>query len=299
MIRLDAGFRSVQRLWFMADGDSLVAAGPDGTYRRWGVRAGSGEVRTLEEFHGPEGAASFDLSMAADAWRRPETLQIGGVRLNRTGAGGWGEDDLNLTSLNLTFSPDGSRLWGAGSLLEPQHFSYQVFCWDTADGQRILSLEAPDGLDWIMPTPDGRRAVGRPGSADELFFLNVWDESWQRTGTLSFRVHVVAWGPESRFVAAGTSDGVARLNATTGQLTARARGHRAVAAVAVHPTRPLLFSGGDEAVRVWDYDENAVTPRDSFDWQVGRVTAVAVSPDGLLAAAGGADGQVVVWDLDT
>jgi hypothetical protein len=36
----------------------------------------------------------------------------------------------------------------------------------------------------------------------------------------------------------------------------------------------------------------------TFNWQVGRVNSVALSPEGMTAAAGGQDGNIVVWDLD-
>ena len=72
--------------------------------------------------------------------------------------------------------------------------------------------------------------------------------------------------------AVGTSDGAALVNGRTARAPGQAKGHRqAVAAVAVHPHRPLVLTGGgDETVRLWDYTETALTPRESFDWQLGR-----------------------------
>jgi WD40 repeat protein len=240
------------------------------------------------------------MSMTADAWRRPETLQVDGVRVRHNSDDIGVEEYLNLTHLNLSFSSDGSRLWGAGSRLHPQDFAYWVFAWETADWHRTLVAEAPDCLDWITPSPDGRLALGRPGSSDELFLLNAWDESWKRTGTLPLKAHAVAWCPDSQLIAVGTSDGVALVNGATANMTAQAKGHwQAVAAVAVHPHKPMILTGsGDETVRLWDFTETILMPRESFDWQVGRVTTLAISPDGTLAAVGGVSGEVVVWDLE-
>jgi hypothetical protein len=36
----------------------------------------------------------------------------------------------------------------------------------------------------------------------------------------------------------------------------------------------------------------------AFNWEIGRLRSVAFSPDGMLAAAGGDRGKIVVWDVD-
>lgn len=65
---------------------------------------------------------------------------------------------------------------------------------------------------------------------------------------------------------------------------------------AFHPDGKRLLTGGpDEWVRVWDAATWAEVGQ--YDWRVGPVHAVAVSPDGLLAAAGGENRRAVVWDF--
>lgn len=68
-------------------------------------------------------------------------------------------------------------------------------------------------------------------------------------------------------------------------------------ALAYHPDgRHLLAGNNDATARL--IDAHAWQVARQYTWDIGRLTAVAVSPDGALAAAGGEKGQIVVWDLD-
>lgn len=67
--------------------------------------------------------------------------------------------------------------------------------------------------------------------------------------------------------------------------------------IALHPDgRHLLAGNNDATARVIDTHTWQVVKQ--FEWKIGPITAVAVSPDGALAAAGSEKGQVVLWDLE-
>src|SRR5262245_23095859 len=66
--------------------------------------------------------------------------------------------------------------------------------------------------------------------------------------------------------------------------------------MAVHPTGPLLTVANDRLVQVWDMP--ALTTDRSITWNIGKLYAVAVSPDGSRAAVGSHTGKVLVWDWD-
>ena len=67
--------------------------------------------------------------------------------------------------------------------------------------------------------------------------------------------------------------------------------------IAYHPSaRHLFATSNDETVHVFDTITWERATR--FTWQIGKLKAVAVSADGTLAAAGGDNGDIVIWDVD-
>jgi WD40 repeat protein len=73
-------------------------------------------------------------------------------------------------------------------------------------------------------------------------------------------------------------------------------GRKHFVSMADHPDGPLLTADNDRLVRVWDVP--ALTTDRTIEWKIGKLYAVAVSPDGTRAAVGSHTGRVLVWDWD-
>jgi WD40 repeat protein len=67
--------------------------------------------------------------------------------------------------------------------------------------------------------------------------------------------------------------------------------------MAFHPSGAVLATvGNEEVVRFWN--PSSWTEHRVLTWKIGKLSAIAFSPDGTRAAVGSTSGRVLVWDVD-
>lgn len=71
-----------------------------------------------------------------------------------------------------------------------------------------------------------------------------------------------------------------------------------LSAFALNPARSIVAGvvWKQQHVKFIDLNTGQVTCK--YQWKLGKLVSVAFSPDGTLAAAGAANGKIVVWDVD-
>ena len=150
---------------------------------------------------------------------------------------------------------------------------------------------SPDGSKLVSGGNDGSLKVVEVETGRELLTLDA-----------DCRVHGVAYSPDGKWIASGTTkaDGPITIwNAATGQSALNIKGHKGtVECVAFTRDGKRIISGSDDkTIRIWD----AFTGREtrSLEGHEATVWSVALSQDGKRIASASGDKSVIVWDAET
>ena len=297
---------AINALAFTDDGRRAVSTARDGTLKVWDLETGRSERSLRAGYQGlltgfrllPGGRQG--LSLADDVRLTLWDLDRGAsVRQIPTGEG--------TRARCLDLSDDG-RLVAIGAE------NGAVYVLDVDSGRRVgvhrLARATPGGLAF---SPDGRTLliglIGEPGAANPV---EVWDldddRVRRRLAGHDGPVLGVAYLPDGRRAASVGRDGTLRVwDVADGRELSRCDDHPGAAqCVAVSADGRLALVGTGHGwddgwapalaygARLWDLDSGRLLAR--FETN-DPVHAVALSPDGRRALAGGEDLDVHLWDV--
>jgi WD40 repeat protein len=191
-------------------------------------------------------------------------------------------------------------IFGIGERTAPVTRPSTLFLIDLPHGKaRPTSFGSSHGIRALAALPDRRLAAW--ATDNKLLRVQDINRPASKPVVLRHDCRSIAMSNDGRCLAI-TSDwemlifNLERWGEDRGTTLGRHQG--VVGTLAFGPDGRTLYAGDwKNTVRVWDVDRG--TERASFTWPIGtRVNAIAVSPDGLRAAAAGDSGAIVVWDLD-
>jgi WD40 repeat protein len=176
--------------------------------------------------------------------------------------------DIPINEDSIAIVPLDEHRFATTDIVAPRGPVYNNVVWQivvvirsTANGSPLSAIPVAERyLQQFLASPDGKQLVGRLGTA-----LWVWDANDPARPPVTVQGKSKHW------------------------MTSRA--------ATFHPSgRYLLLANDGQSVIA--FDTNTWKPVRKWNWKVGTLRTVGVSPDGTLAAASGPRGSVVVWDWD-
>jgi WD40 repeat protein len=289
----------INQLTYAASGQSLISCEGDrtGTYRlrRWDLRTGKA-VETNSLVDRPRHVA---LSAAGEvlAYATGDTVVV-------EDSTDQPEQSLELVNIGhppadaLALSADGASLAFArrrsGTELLLGSETVVVSVQPSPGPPRSRTLGAGEVLRLLAFSRDGR-LLASAGSSQ----LTLWDllrgESeavWSLENTSQ-----MVFSPDSTTLAVAANGLIYLWNfKPRPKWRAEPPGKRdPIFAMCFSPDGRNLVTGQGADVRFWEISDAAQVAQ--WDWNIGLITAVAIAPDGLTAAAGSEEGKIVIWDI--
>jgi WD40 repeat protein len=261
------------------------------------------EERELDGHSGQVGVLAWtpDGAILASGALNDNTIRLwnpatGQLLRTLTGHKGW--------IRSLAFSPDG-KLLASGST------DLTIRLWDVATGQSLRALEGHTGfLGGVAFSPDGKSLAS--GSRDGT--VRLWDVATgqQRSGFTFLAPFIsdgttrnwmtgVAFSPDGKLLATGSTDGIVRLlDPSTGEELRQLTGHTdwiVIRGVVFSPDGKTLATASiDGTIRLWDPATGTETAK--LEGHRLQILAISFSPDGKqLVSSSDEEGRVLIWDV--
>lgn len=197
--------------------------------------------------------------------------------------------------LALAIPADGKRIFGLLRLPREIEFWRLIRSWSTVtekplnetavvtDGEQLIC--STTGLFVVVDANDGRALTLVRTSSNTDMQLAADD---------AFRI---AFSPSGKFLASG-GQFIRCWTTQSGKLISGFRGQdEDIPDLAFTPDERLLaIARTDGPVEFWDFRESRRIR--SYSWNIGRLSAIAIAPDGLTCAVAGEQGRIVIFDLD-
>jgi WD40 repeat protein len=302
MLLLEGHEGRVTSVRYSPRGELLASSGVDGTVRLWD-RTSAQPRHVLRDNDGPVRSLAFTAdgrkfaSAGDDAMVRIYDADSARLRITLTGS--------YWPLSTVAFSPEGDLIVAGSS--DRVHGS-TVVAWEPHSQRKVGACQighyeihelgfAPRGRHVAIASSQPQLILWSPSalpfvSTEELApgtpeLLRLEQQHGVRSATFS---------SNKQWIATADGQAVNLFERRSGRLLGRFDAHTAmVNSVAFAAGMPLLASGADDGlVCLWDAAARREAAR--YDWQIGPVANVVVSPDGLTAAAAGQAG-LIMWDV--
>jgi WD40 repeat protein len=299
--------KPVRSLAFSPDGTSLASSARDYKTFLWDLSTGKHEVVEERDSYtvtfSPDGRTiatgrGSDMTLWDSASGRSRRYDI-----RYDYRDGWGH------GWDLAYSPDGTRLAAVSGVLRlfdaatldeiPLPANLKTYPrghpdWNSVPAYNFASNCLAFSGDGAFLAPGHHPA---PGNVVRLWDTRTWQVRQELAGATA-TIDALAVSPDGRFVAACAGTTLWVWDAASGEAVVRhAISKQHYKDVAFSPDgRLLAFARNDASICFWHtggWREAA-----AYDFKIGPMISLALSPDGMRAAGGSGRGKIVLFDID-